>query len=205
MPDENPTDPTGPTGLPEDPFPETVDAAKLDLDADPALATAVLEIEKHVAEAGWDQPARLFGLVDTAALVAQEPELAALMGLDQPSEDGSLTPVEQDSLNPNVPLEQVLPGISWPGSVAGCAAVVERIVLPPEVHEDIPEDDDEATEFAANHPLRQEMRLVAGTTRTGSTYCAMRFRSHDEESLVVGGTDLVPSLLELLSATLVED
>ncbi|WP_278260289.1 hypothetical protein [Nocardioides convexus] len=36
------------------------------LDVDPALAAAVLEVEKHLARAGWDQPARLYALVDTA-------------------------------------------------------------------------------------------------------------------------------------------
>ena len=41
------------------------------LPEDPALATAVLEIEAHVAGEGWDQPARLYALVDTDALVAQ--------------------------------------------------------------------------------------------------------------------------------------
>ena len=35
-------------------------------DADPALAAAVLEIEAHIAESGWDQPARLYALVATA-------------------------------------------------------------------------------------------------------------------------------------------
>ena len=35
---------------------------------DPHLRTAVLEIESHAAEAGWDQPARLFALVPTADL-----------------------------------------------------------------------------------------------------------------------------------------
>ena len=39
-------------------------------DVDPALAAAVLEIESHIAAEGWDQPARLYALVDTAALVA---------------------------------------------------------------------------------------------------------------------------------------
>ena len=29
-------------------------------------AAAVLEIERHAAAAGWDQPARLFALVETA-------------------------------------------------------------------------------------------------------------------------------------------
>ena len=36
------------------------------LPEDPALAAAVLEIESHVAQDGWDQPARLYALVDTA-------------------------------------------------------------------------------------------------------------------------------------------
>ena len=34
---------------------------------------------------GWDQPARLYALVDTAALVQREPALAAAMGLDYAS------------------------------------------------------------------------------------------------------------------------
>ena len=40
-----------------------------ELDLDPALAAAVLEIENHIAESGWDQPARLYALVETARLV----------------------------------------------------------------------------------------------------------------------------------------
>ncbi len=75
------------------------------LDVDPALAAAVLEIESHIAENGWDQPARLYALVDTAQLVEREPQLAAAMGLDAPSEEGSLTPIEQDQVDPDQLLE----------------------------------------------------------------------------------------------------
>jgi hypothetical protein len=49
------------------------------------------------------------------------------------------------------------------------------------------------------------VRIVAGATRAGSTYCALRLRAHDDDQSVVGGADLVPVLLELLAATLVED
>src|SRR5262249_16443660 len=98
-------------------------------DTDPALAAAVLELETHSSEQGWDRPATLSALVDTKALAAQEPALAALMGLDDASAAGSFTPVEQEQLTR--PLEEVLPTISWPGEVVGCAAVVERLVLPP--------------------------------------------------------------------------
>jgi hypothetical protein len=173
-----------------------------DLDTDPALAAAVLEIESHIAESGWDQPARLYALVDTAALVEREPALAAAMGLDDASEQGSLTPVEQDQLAPDQPLESVLESIVWPSGVTGCAAVVERLVLPPDADAEIPEDPARAEEYAREHPDRQEVRIVAGATRGGSTYCALRLRAHDDAQSVVGGTDLVPALLELLRSTL---
>ena len=179
--------------------------AALDLDVDPALAAAVLEIESHIAEGGWDQPARLYALVDTARLVSREPALASAMGLDSASADGSLTPVEQDQLSPERPLETVLESIVWPADVTGCAAVVERLVLPPDVDEQIPDDPAAAEEFAREHPDRQEVRIVAGVTRTGSTYCALRLRAHDDAHSVVGGGDLVPQLLALLGATLEEE
>ncbi|MSY84621.1 MAG: hypothetical protein F2693_07845 [Actinobacteria bacterium] len=175
-----------------------------DLDVDPALASAVLEIEQHASTLGWDQPAKLFALVDTAQLVQREPALAAAMGLDDAAEQGSLTAVEQDGLDPRTALERSLETITWPADVTGCAAVVERTVLPPEADAEIPEDPAEAASYAASHPHRQELRLVAGATRAGATYCAMRFRSHDDDTKVVGGTDLVPALLELLAATLAE-
>ncbi|WP_141014001.1 PPA1309 family protein [Nocardioides sambongensis] len=176
-----------------------------ELDVDPALATAVHEIETHHAGMGWDQPARLYALVDTGALVAQEPELAAQLGLDAPSERGSLTPVEQEELPPAQSLEAVLEEIGWPEGVAGCAAVVERLVLPPAADGQVPDDPTAAVEFAREHPDAQEVRIVAGVTRHGATYCALRLRAHDEDSSVMGGADLVPNLLALLRATMAED
>lgn len=176
-----------------------------DFDADPALASAVLEIEKHIADGGWDQPARLYALVETAQLVEHEPALAAAMGLDSSAAQGSLTPVEQDQMSPERPLEQVLESVVWPPGVAGCAAVVERLVLPPDADDQIPDDPVSAEAFARDHPDRQEVRIVGGATRAGGTYCALRLRAHDDDQSVVGGTDLVPGLLQLLAATLEDD
>jgi hypothetical protein len=171
-------------------------------DVDRVLAAAVREIEAHAAEAGWDQPSRLYALVPTADLLSREPALAAAMGIDQASAAGSLTPVEQDHTPVDRSLEEVLEQIMWPAEVFGCAAVVERLVLPPDVDDQIPEDPAAAEEFAASHPDRQEVRIVAGATRQGSTYCALRFRSHDDPASVVESPDLVPALLELLASTL---
>ena len=181
----------------DEPFPTVPDELP-----DPALASAVLEIEQHAARAGWDQPARLYALVPTADLLAREPALAAAMGLDDASAAGSLTPVEQDHTPVDRSLEDVLGEIMWPAEVFGCAAVVERLVLPPEVDDQIPENPEAAEEFAATHPDRQEVRIVAGATREGATFCALRFRSHDDPTSVVESPDLVPALLELLLSTL---
>lgn len=171
-------------------------------EVDQVLATAVREIEAHAAEAGWDQPSRLYALVPTSDILAREPALAAAMGIDQSNAAGTLTPVEQDHTPVDRSLEELLQSIMWPAEVFGCAAVVERLVLPPEVDDEIPDDPEAAEEFAASHPDRQEVRIVAGATREGATYCALRFRSHDDASSVVESPDLVPALLELLASTL---
>ena len=43
---------------------------------------------------------------------------------------------------------------------------------------------------------------MAGATRAGATYCALRLRAHDDAQSVVTGADLVPGLVSLLVATL---
>jgi hypothetical protein len=166
------------------------------IDADEGLATAVLEIERHAAESGWDQPARLFALVETARLAASEPQLADSLG-EEP-----LTPVEQEGLAAGRALEEQLAGITWPETVLGCAALVERVVLPPDVEAQLPDQPRAAAMFAAEHPDRQEVRIVAAATRTGASYCALRLRAHDDDESVLTGTDLVPGLVRLVRATL---
>lgn len=62
------------------------------------LTVAVLEIDAYAATLGWDQPARLFALVDTARLRAQEPGLAAQLGLDDTAAvPATLTPSSRRS------------------------------------------------------------------------------------------------------------
>lgn len=180
----------------------SVDGGEVGREVDAVLQAAVREIEAHAAEAGWDQPGRLYALVPTADLLVREPALAAAMGLDEATAAGTLTPVEQDTMPADQTLEQLLERIMWPAEVFGCAAVVERFVLPPGADAELPGDPGAAEEYAAQHPERQEVRIVAGATRGGSTYCALRLRSHDDEKSVIEAPDLVPGLLELLQATL---
>ena len=169
-------------------------------DAESALADVVREVEVHAARAGWDRPAQLFALVETADLLQREPHLAELLGVDPGA--GGLTPVEQETTSES--LEELLASIVWPPEVAGCAVVVEAMTVPPGTA-DVPEDAEAAAEYAATHPDRQEARVVAGALRGGPSFCAIRQRAHDEDDLVLTGPDLVPALLELLHTTLEPD
>jgi hypothetical protein len=163
-----------------------------------ALGLVVREVEAHAARTGWDQAAQLFALVETEDLLRREPQLAALLGVEEGG-GGLFTPVEQEQVGAD--LEELLAQILWPPEVDGAAAVVERLVLPPGADGEIPEDPEAAAAYAAEHPERQEVRLVAAVLRTGESCCALRLRSHDEDASVVVAPDLVPALLELLHAT----
>jgi hypothetical protein len=165
------------------------------------LTQAVIEIEQHVAAGGWDQPVRLYALVDTAELVRREPHLEGQMGLASAA-PGHLTSVEQEELPEHSTVEELLSGITWPPEVDGAAIVLERVMLPPEVEDELPENEQEAMAWAAEHPQRQEVRLAVAVVRDGTRECAIRFRSQDDDQSVLSGADLVPGLAEALAATL---
>jgi hypothetical protein len=167
---------------------------------DSPLAAAVREVEAHAHATGWDQPAQLFALVPTDDLLAREPELGARLGIDPAGASGTLTPVQQEQFPADRPLEQALAEIMWPPEVAGCAAVLERVTLPPEAEATLPEDPAEAQEYAAAHPDRHEVRMAAGVARDGNQHCVLRVRTH--EGALVQGPDLVPTLTRLLLDTL---
>ena len=96
------------------------------------LDRLTLDIERHAAAAGWDQPPHLFALVETADLLRREPQLAAELAL-VPTEPGGLTPVDQGELPEHGSLDELLAGIIWPAEVLGTALAVERLMVPPAV------------------------------------------------------------------------
>jgi hypothetical protein len=172
--------------------------------ADHPLRAAVAEIDRHLAEGGWDQPTRLYALVHTADLLASEPALAHSLGLPATPDAGALTPVEQESLPPDTPLDEWLGSIGWPAEVAGCAIAQEVLTLPPSVEADLPPGDD-AVAWAATHPLRREVRMVVGVLRDGSHTATLRVRTTTTDpDDVVSGDDLVPLLADALAATLLD-
>ncbi|MBL1095851.1 PPA1309 family protein [Streptomyces coffeae] len=172
------------------------------------LTRAVLEIDEYASGLGWNQPARLFALVDTARLRAQEPGLATQLGLDEQSgETTSLTPIEQDELPAQTPLDEFLATIAWPDAVIGCAMTVERLMLPPSAENAVPEGMDEAqlASWVAGHPGRQEVRMTVAVLRDGERESAVRLREKDSPTEVLTGAGLVPGLAEALSATFATD
>jgi hypothetical protein len=175
------------------------------------LDRVTLDIERHAAASGWDQPPRLFALVETADLVRREPQLAAQLGLGTAEADGpggglggpsGLTPVEQDELPDHATIEEMLGGIAWPPEVLGTALTVERLMVPPEAERDMPQDEEAALQWLADHPQRQEVRIVVAVLRDGTRSAALRMRAHDDETSVLSGPDLVPGLADALAATL---
>jgi hypothetical protein len=167
------------------------------------LTRAVLEIDEYASGLGWDQPARLFALVDTARMRADEPELAAQLGLDDGEAAATLTPIEQDEIPNGTPLDEFLATIAWPEAVAGCALTVERLMLPPSAEASVPEGLDETglAEWVAAHPDRQEVRMTVAVLRDGVRESALRLREKDAATDVLTGSELVPGLAEALSAT----
>ncbi|MDI5963844.1 PPA1309 family protein [Streptomyces sp. SL13] len=167
------------------------------------LTRAVLEIDEYAAGLGWDQPARLFALVDTERLRAQEPSLSEQLGLEDGQETAALTPVEQDELPAGTALDEFLATIAWPDVVAGCALTVERLMLPPSAETSIPKGLTEKalTAWVAAHPERREVRMTVGVLRDGTRESAIRLREKDTSSEVLTGSDLVPGLAEALRAT----
>jgi hypothetical protein len=174
------------------------------------LTRAVLEIDAYAAGLGWDQPARLFALVDTAQLRAEEPGLADRLGVGSADEEGAggraLTPVEQDELPAGTPLDELLATIGWPDAVAGCALTLERLMLPPSAEGTVPEgmDEDQLSRWVAEHPERQEVRMTVGVLRDGARESAVRLREKDATTEVLTGAGLVPGLAEALAATFTE-
>jgi hypothetical protein len=158
----------------------------------PELAEVVTEIERALAGHGWDQPPRLYALVNTGELLAGEPQLAGLLGESDPA---GITPVEQEAFDDDV--EDLLPRIEWPPSVLGCALVNEVVMLPDGVAVERDED-------AFAHPEHRDVRLVVGVLRDGERAATIRIRGRDgEEDQVLSAPDLVPNLATALHATLV--
>jgi len=177
--------------------PESVIGQTVYMDFVDSLEAVVREVEEHVSGAGWDQPVRLFALVQTAALLESNPELELDSAL-------SLTSVEQE-LDDVEDFEEFLGTLAWPEDVEGAIVVLERIVLPPTAESDLPQgEDDEVVQAAIEHPEAVDVRIVSAVLRTGQNLNALRQRNHDTTDAVAVGSDLVASLNDQLLATFAE-
>jgi hypothetical protein len=162
------------------------------------LEPAVAEIEAHVHAGGWDRPPTLFALVRAGRFVADDPDTATRLGIDE-LDEGAITPIEQDGV-PDEPLDEVLAGIAWPPGVAGCAVSQEIVILPPSAEAELTAE--EVAAQAAEHPQRREARLVVGVLRDGTSAALLRMRGADGDGDdLLTGPDLAPNLVAALLAT----
>lgn len=164
-----------------------------------ALEKAVDELASELARAGWGQPTRLFGLVSSDLLLAEEPELAAEIG----AEPGSFTAIEQDGFDITIPVPQMLTRIAWPDSVLGAAVAIEQLVLPPEAEADLPIDANptEVAEAAAHNDRAVQLRIVVAVTRDGAEDAVLVLEHHAEPIRGGAGERLVPRLADSLAET----
>jgi hypothetical protein len=171
-----------------------------------SLTRALLETERHVAEAGWDQPPRLFALVRTAAVLEREPSLRSQLDPGTvkaaDADPGHLIAIEQERLPVTSNLESMLRQMAWGPDVDGVALAIERLVVPPEAERDLPERPEDAVEHLAQHPAREDVRLTVAVLRSGEHQCGVRQRAHDDAGSVAVGPELVPGLVAALAATL---
>lgn len=158
-----------------------------------------MDTERHVGRSGWDQPARMFALVQTATLRRREPGMAEQL---QDADPQGYTAVEQDGLPSTTDLESLLARVAWPPEVDGVALCLERLVVPPAAEHGLPEDPAAATEALAAHPDRRDVRLLVAVTRDGQSLCLLRQRSHDHDDAVAIGKDIAPGLVHALATTL---
>ncbi len=141
-----------------------------------ALTAAVVEVARHAAGRGWDEPPRLYALARKVSVSSAAPELVAeLAGVEA---DG-LVPIEQDPLPEGDP-DEVLACVHWPAEVEGCALVTEFIMLPDRDAGQVPEDQALAERWAARRPGQRGARLTAGVLRDGQYACCLQYRDDDE-------------------------
>ncbi len=171
-----------------------------------ALASEILSLEEYVASGGWDGPIRVFALVHTAKALEETPSIAdeippEAVALAE-ADPNALLAIEQEGL-PQVPnLEALLAQLAWPESVDGVAISVEQFVVPPHARDGLDPDPHAQVAALMDHPERDDVRIVAGVLRTGETWCALRYRSHDSADQVAQSSDAVPGLLDALRSTL---
>ncbi len=164
-----------------------------------ALIACLVDIERSVRRAGWDQPVRLFSLVSSQVLLESQPHLEEALGLSRDVAEDHLSAIEQDEFHSGLDLGEALARIAWPELVLGCAVAVERRVLPEGAEISAELTGAELVKEVASHPDARDVRLVSGVTRSGAEYGLVRVR--DDESGLVSAPNLLPGLTRALLST----
>lgn len=169
-----------------------------------ALAAAVLEVARHVAEEPLPAP-RWFALARVSELLAASPSLASLLGVEEAAagesaaDEHALTPVDLDDAAaagpgtaPTDPLEG-LASIAWPDLAVGGALACDLAASAWTVR---------AEEGQETLPAGSTLRIVVAALEDGTTWSAVRRPGGDGFVL---GEALVPELSSALLQSLRED
>lgn len=174
-----------------------------------SLEKSTLEIERHVATGGWDAPIRLFALAYAQKALELHPELAgelpADVQADAINDATTLFSIEQEGVPEVDSIEELVTRIVWPDNVDGASLAVERIVLPPGAETKLPKDPQEAEAAIADHPDKQDVRIVVSVLRSGESWCVIRMKDFDDPLKVLSGENLVPGIVEGLRLGFAED
>ncbi|WP_433461704.1 PPA1309 family protein [Spirillospora sp. CA-128828] len=159
------------------------------------LTSAVLTVERHLAEEGWGSLPRLFALADRDMLVATEPQLAEA----EIAPPGTLVPVAQslDDLaeSPDeLDIDEALARIRWPDDVVGCVLARRILVLPGAARASVEQD----VTAAARHPESRIARLTVGVLRDGTYSSCLRLRMTGE---LLEDTEAADQLVAALLST----
>ena len=149
------------------------------------LTAVLLDIERHAGSSGWDQPWRVFALVETAQLLAHEPALAETLG---PETTAPWTPVEQDQLPDAATLEELLHQLAWPDTVDRRGSRRRARDAPGRRRGRPAGGPGRDPPGRRRAPAAAGVRLAVAVLRAGGRACAAAVPSHDDEQSVLSGT-----------------
>lgn len=162
------------------------DAPHDDLDpAQAALAGALLEVLRHLEQPALER-VHWFALLRSAQLLAEQPDLAALLGddvaLSLAQDSRHLTPVELDDVPADSDPLSSLSALAWPEGITGLAVCFDLSAAQRE--ERTPEE----TLLAG----AGSMRAAVAALEDGTVFCALRREGHKEVTL---GAQLLPDVV----------
>lgn len=151
-----------------------------------------------MARFGWGHAPSLYAPIVTRALLNQPGlpvDIAAQMRGGRDDSEEHLPTIVQEDLAEDE-FEEMLVRLAWSSQAQGAALTVERLVVPPEVKEQAPEDPEGVLKFISDHPSGTSVCLAVGALCSGESRCVLRMKAFDSDDKVRQGSNLLPNLVK---------